>query len=159
MGYDCGAGNRTEAPMRSRTALAHAALLATSLALCACAPSVTYVADESDRPLVDVESFADSFDTARWERVPSGEAVELRNRALAALRAGGEEAAVLADLLTSGFSASRGVPVHVEATRVDGQPVWIVIEVYGPDGGTLDRTRLWVLSRPDGAVRSSATYR
>lgn len=145
--------------MRIRTVLVHAALLASVLALGACVPRTAYIVDDENRPLVEVESFADTLDTARWARIPSSDAVALRNRTLAELRSRGDEATALADLLTRGFSASRGVPVHVEATSVDGQPAWIVIEVYGPDGGTLDRTRLWVLSRPDGAVRSSATYR
>lgn len=143
----------------SRRVVGVVALTALAASLAACVSHVTYVDDAEPRALVEVETFAAEYATTDWARTSSDGAQQLRSEALADLRGRGGEAAALADLLTAGFSASRGVPVYVEATAVDGSPAWILIEVYGPDGGTLDRRRLWVLSRPDGAILSSATYR
>ncbi len=132
--------------------------LAAALAMTGCAPSVRYESDEGARTLAEAEAFAAGFDVGKWERRPASQAGSLRNRALGDLRGRGGDAAVLADLLTEGFTTSRGVPVHIVEGNVDDRATWTVVEVYGPPDGRLDRVRLWVLSRPDGRVVSSSAY-
>lgn len=141
----------------SLTSTAIALTLAAS-ALCACSPRTDYVIDGGEKTLVGIEAFAAEYDTSAWAREPASSAAELRGRALAAMRGQGGEAIALADVLTDGFAASRGVPVYAEEVSLDGRPVWVVVEVYGPDGGTLDRRRLWILSRPAGGIVSSSAY-
>ena len=91
---------------------------------------------------------------------PATDAPELRQDALAALRARGGEPAQLADVLTDILAgADRSVPYYAEAATVDGTASWIVVEAWGPEGGTLDSTRLWVFEREDGSVVYSSTRR
>jgi len=89
---------------------------------------------------------------------PVTDAEDLRHDALVDLRAIGGEAAEAADLLTTEFpSPSRSVPYHVEAATFEGKPAWVIIEVWGPEGGTLDQTRIWVFERETGNVLFTAS--
>ncbi|TLM80073.1 MAG: hypothetical protein FDZ70_02315 [Actinobacteria bacterium] len=135
------------------------ATIALTSAAAGCGARVTYTQEAEPLTLSEVESRAASFDQSRWSATASERAAELRTRSLASLRLRDETATLLADLLTAEFHASRGVPVQISETVIDGTPAWTVVEVYGPAGGSLDRRRLWVLSRPDGDVISSSTYR
>lgn len=89
------------------------------------------------------------------------EASSLRGRLLGDLRADGGEAADFATAYTRTFGGAeqRAVPVYAEAATIDGRPVWLVVEVWGPKDGRLDARRLWVLSRPKGEIVSSITVR
>jgi hypothetical protein len=83
------------------------------------------------------------------------EASDLRHTALVGLRRKGESASEAADLITRTFPPTAGVPVYVERASFDDQEALLVVELIGPDGGTLDDLRLWVLSS-EGAVLFSA---
>lgn len=91
---------------------------------------------------------------------PTADAAQLRRDALASLRGRGGESIELADLLTEIVAgANRSVPYYAEAATVNGRASWIVVEAWGPEGGTLDSTRLWVFGRDDGSVMYSSTRR
>ena len=79
---------------------------------------------------------------------PVSQAEDLRHEALVELRAMGGGAAVVTDLLTAQFPPPiRSVPFHVEAGTFEGTSAWIIVEVWGSEGGNLDETRVWVFDR------------
>lgn len=134
-------------------------LIAVASVASGCGARTRYERVAGRQTLSDIEASAEAFDHTRWSTIGTDRAAEMRAQALASLRRKDETAALLADVLTSDFHMSRGVPVEARETVVDSKPAWVVIEVYGPTGGLLDRWRLWVLSRPGGDVISSSTYR
>lgn len=161
MGYDVGAvpsAKRQRMPRISRPALPFVAL-ALAASLCACGTTPTYTRAEAPRTLAEVESDTAAFDNAAWSDVPVTRAAELRSRALATMRRRDASATLIADILTTDFPPSSGVPALIEETTVDGVPAWVVVEVYGAGEGNLERWRLWVLARPGGRIISSSTYR
>lgn len=121
---------------------------------------ITYV--DSGRALESTglqEEFADIEEPGILGR-PVADAPELRHGALASLRSQGAAQADLANLLTEVLpSNSRSVPYFAEEATVDGRDAWVVIEVWGPEGGTLDRNRAWVFDRTNGQVIVSTTFR
>ncbi len=81
-----------------------------------------------------------------------------RHSALSKLRSQGTDQAELADFITEHFpSDGRSVPFHTESASVDGREAWVIIEVWGSEGGTLDRLRLWAFDRATGDVIVSTT--
>lgn len=83
---------------------------------------------------------------------------ELRQEALASLRAQGEEAAEAADLVTATFPAqTRAVPFYVERAIVEERPVIIMVEAWGPREGRLDLERIWIIESESGNVLDSSS--
>ena len=83
---------------------------------------------------------------------PTSDGAKLRHDALAALRRQGATASAVADLLTRTFpSDTRGVPVYVERATYDGEPAVLVVEATGPNSGSLNSRRLWVVG-DDGDI-------
>jgi hypothetical protein len=91
-------------------------------------------------------------DTSAVSSHPTSDGSKLRHDALAALRRQGAKASAVADLLTRAFpSDTRGVPVYVERATYDGKPAVLVVEATGPDSGSLNSRRLWVVG-DDGDI-------
>ena len=135
-------------------------LFATALSIAGCATDeITYVDTGATYTLAEVETMARQTSKPEF----AGEAVlvaeSLRQTQLTALRAEGGRPAELASLLTDLFpDDQRSVPYHTEAATVDGDPAWIVVEVWGVQGENLDNSRVWVLERGTGRVILSATF-
>ena len=92
--------------------------------------------------------------------VMTADASALRTERLTDLRANGDEASALADMLTVDFpSETAAVPLRVEVATVDGVPVWLVIEAWGDEGEVLTHRRLWVIDRTTLEVIGSSSYR
>jgi len=120
---------------------------------------ITYVDTGATYTLDEAETMARQVSKPKFagEAVLAAEA--LRQTQLTTLRAEGEDPAELASLLTDLFpNDQRSVPYHAEAATVDGDPAWIVVEVWGLQGGNLDNSRVWVLERGTGRVILSATF-
>jgi len=109
----------------------------------------TYTADS----VVDV--FAE-IQGGRAEGKPVSDAADLRHDALVGLRRRGSAAAQAADLITRTFPATAGVPLHIERARFEEQAeALVIVELIGPDGGTLSDMRLWVVG-PGGDILFSS---
>jgi hypothetical protein len=123
------------------------------LAACSRLGTVTYIPDGGSYTSEDLEGLLASADLGRTAETPVNEAVALRQEALADLRQYGDEAADLADALTSDFPADLpAVPITVELGMFEGAPAWFVTEAAADADGTLTYRRLWVLSRSDRSV-------
>ena len=135
-------------------------LVATMLAGCGGA-EVTFVSDNGEYTLEQVESLHTAqAPPSSIKGRPVEEASELRREALVELRSFGGEAAELAEFVTQTLAdTGRSVPYYGEAASFDGTPSWILLEVWGVEGGTLEATRLWVFERDTGAVVYSSTNR
>lgn len=136
-----------------------ASVIAAVLLTAACAAShIVFVSDGASYTFKEVERLPSMLDTPRYLGAPVSEASVLRRDALVDLRGMGTEAAELAELVTQSLPASdRAVPYYAEAAEVEGVPAWIVLEVWGSAGGTLEHTRTWVLDRSTGEVLFSSS--
>ena len=128
-----------------------------AFALSACSPvSAQLVDEDAAYTSENVDAILESIDTGDVEGRPVTEAEELRTAALVSLRNQGDDGTGIADLITATFPPdTRGVPVYAERATFNGQDAWVVIEVIGREGGTLEDMRLWVLS-DDGEILYSA---
>jgi hypothetical protein len=75
------------------------------------------------------------------------------------LREGSDEGAELAELLTDTFpNEDRSAPYYAELASIGDTPAWIVLELWGSEDGSLDRTRLWILERGSGRVIHATAF-
>jgi len=144
-----------------RTVLAIAVLALTILASTGCAAAVLeYIPEGGAYTLSEVQERAVGVDAHGANKIKTVDADAERVDRLVYLRRQGEEAAALADALTSGFpTESASVPVLVERGTVDGQPVWIIVEAWGEPGAKLAHRRLWLLDATTLAVVNSSSFR
>jgi len=145
------------------------AICASAFALLVAASTLTGCADRAQFTYKDLGRELSSADVRRvyvdiakppFLGTPVTEAPELRQSALISLREKGAAQSDLANLLTEMFPQdSRSVPYYAEAAGVDGKNAWIVLEIWGPEGGNLDNGRMWVFDRDSKEVMTSTTYR
>jgi hypothetical protein len=137
------------------------ALLATALASCGSAPELVFVSDgDAQYSLEELEAYTTEADVSPAEGVVVAEAAEVREELLVDLRTRGSEGEALATMLTAGFPPeTASVPVLAETAVVDGQDVWLVVEVWGDDEGPLTHRRLWVFDREDGSLVHALSVR
>lgn len=91
---------------------------------------------------------------------PVSEATALRREALVDLRSQGAIGAEFAEFVTRTLPDNgRSVPYYGEAAIVEGVDSWVLLEVWGSAGGTLDHVRIWVFDRSTGDVLFSSTSR
>lgn len=150
--------------MRTTTAIYVSvfALLVVASTLTGCADRAQFIYEDLDRELssADVRKLYADIAKPPFLGAPVAEAQELRQSALASLREKGAAQSDLANLLTEMFPQDpRSVPYYAEAANVDGKNAWIVLEIWGPEGGNLDNGRMWVFDRNSGEVMTSTTYR
>lgn len=108
----------------------------------------------------EVIEVARTADLGRVGGADAADAPDLRTAALTELRSHGQDAQSLADALTASLPADyTGVPVYVEAARVDGEDCWIVVEAKpaASDASKLTGRRYWLLDRRTNQVVESAT--
>lgn len=144
------------------SALARSLLVTCALLLTACGsgPRITFIPDGGSYTSEEVLERADEADTREASDLTAEEAPEARQRALATLRTRGESASEAADTITRVFPPdTASVPVLVEAARVDGRRVWLIVEAWGGREGPLDARRVWVVDSETDEVVSSATRR
>lgn len=132
------------------------------LALTGCrGTDVTFVSDDAHYTLKQLDGLHATHAPPRGlEERPVDEASDLRHDALVSLRSRGGEAAEFAEFVTQTLSdTGRSVPYYGEAAVIDSTPAWLLIEVWGPEDGLLENTRLWAFSRDSGAVLHSSASR
>lgn len=130
-----------------------------SLAVACTSAEMSYVIDGGTYTAITVEDLATAIPSPTFADTRPDDIAELRSVELTALRAEGEGAATLADILTSEFPADTpAVPYYAEEAVVDGQDAWVILEVWGSSGGMLDKQRLWVLKRDSGDVILSSVF-
>lgn len=138
------------------------ALLVASAGLAGCAEQAGFTYEDLDRELssIEIRDVHTEIAGPPFLDAPVTEAPELRQSALISLREQGAEQAELANLLTAMFpQEARSVPYYAEAVTVDGRSAWLVLEVWGTEGGVLDNGRTWVLDRDSEEIMTSVTYR
>lgn len=139
-----------------------AALLIALLLLTACTrtSSIEFVESGTRFTPTELDGHVSTLDAPDLVGVNVAQAAALRRKSLADLRAQGDEAAALADELTEQSTKdTRAVPYYAESAYENDRAVWIVLEMFGPEGGALDATRLWVLDRQTGSVVRSTSFR
>ena len=127
-----------------------------------CGPSVevTFIAEGGSYTAADLAPLLSDADLGRLPRLDATDAAEARQDALAELRRNGEDAAALADVLTSQFPADDiAVPGVVERGRFEDTDAWFVIEATGDVGTELTGRRLWVFSAADLSVLAAQSAR
>lgn len=125
---------------------------------CSGSGDITYVPDGGSYTSDELSAMAAGLKEPSASGRPVSEASELRQAVLTRLR-GDEETRPLADLLTKAFPADgRSVPYYAELGAVNGRAAWIVVEVWGSAGGTLDKRRVWAFSTDTGDVIVSTVF-
>lgn len=130
-------------------------VLALVVVVASCGSSVraTFIPDGGSYTADDLTSLLDSADLSRFSDIATDDAARIRTEVLAALRQEGDDAAALADTLTSDFPTDvASIPAIVEHGTYEGEPAWIVVESWGDPGGSLTHRRIWVFSYGERAV-------
>lgn len=125
------------------------AVLLVQLALTGCSGTahISYIPEGGDYSADDLPALLANVDTSAVQDLDPEEVSEARQDALADLRTHGDDAALLADALTTQFPIDvNAVPVEVHRASYDDEPVWIVVESWGDNGEPVSDTRLWVFS-------------
>ena len=142
--------------LRTTASMLLIALACTTVTACS-GPSVAFVDENASYTLEEASLLPDMLARPEYEGRPTDDAAQLRREALVELRGDGSVAAELAEFITRSLpTQTRAVPYYGEAAYVDGEPVWIVAELWGSEGGTLDKTRTWVFDRTTGEVIHSS---
>ena len=130
------------------------------LTACTNTSSIEFIESGARFTPTELDSHVSALDAPDLVGVDVDQAAVLRRESLTDLRAQGDEAAALADKLTEQSTKdTRAVPYYAESAFEDDRAVWIVLEMFGPEGGALDATRLWVLDRQTGSVVRSTSFR
>lgn len=136
-------------------------LLLLTTAACGSPSRVTFIPEGGSYQVGDLIGTLDAAKPpAALLRVSPDGVPEARQEALTDLRSYGDDAAALADTLTSEFPHDvTAVPFSVERGQFDGSPAWIVIESWGDPDGQLEFRRLWVFSHDDLSVLAAHSMR
>ncbi len=127
---------------------------------CASASRVTYIPEGTSYTAESLAEALGQSDAGSTTDVATEEASDVRQSALADLRSHGDEAARLADVLTSEFPTGvAAVPYAVEHGSYEDQDAWVVFEAWGDAGGTLSGRRVWVFAYDDLAVLAAQSVR
>lgn len=137
-------------------------LIIIALALVGCGRNTTmeYIPEGGSYALVEIEAVARSVNVTPLENVLPSDIPDTRQKYLTDLRGHGGEASRVADALTRDFPLdTAAVPLLVEAAEVDGRPVWLIVEAWAEEGGTLAHRRLWLLDRETLDLVDSMSFR
>lgn len=136
------------------------ASMALGASACASASDVEFI-PEGDSYAADALPVAlEESAPGATARVAADEAAAVRQDALASLRTNGDEAALLADMLTREFPADvAAVPYLVERGKYDGEDAWIVYEAWGEPGDKLAFRRVWAFALADYTVLAAHSTR
>lgn len=137
-----------------------ALLITLAVSGCAGQARVTYIPEGGNYAADDLSRALDDSEPGSTSRLTAEDALTARQEALADLRTHGDDAARLADVLTSEFPTdTTAVPYAVEAGTFDDVPAWIVFEAWGDAGQPLTHRRIWVFSRDDLSVLAADSIR
>jgi hypothetical protein len=144
-----------------RYALCLIALLAAlSSTGCASASRVTYIPEGTSYTAESLTEALQSSDPGPAADVSTEEASDVRQSALADLRSQGDDAALLADVLTTEFPADvSAVPYAAEHGTYEDRDAWIVFEAWGEADAKLSGRRVWVFAYDDLAVIAAQSIR
>lgn len=146
--------------MRRRLTLCFVLLAMVSVAACASPSRVNFIPEGGSYTAESIASALDASEPGRTAKVETAEAPSVRQESLADLRTNGDDAAALADVLTSEFPTDvAAVPYTVEKGTYEGEPAWIVYEAWGDAGGSLSYRRIWVFAYDDKAVLAAHSVR
>lgn len=133
-------------------------LAALAVPACAAQARITYIPEGGDYTTEDLPDALNDPAPRSISRVAADDAPAIRQEVLADLRTHGDEAARLADVLTSDFPAgTAAVPYAVEIGTFEDEPAWIVYEAWGEAGEPLTLRRVWVFSRDDLSVLAASS--
>lgn len=142
----------------TRRSLIMIMLLTLSLAGCARGSNITFVSDDREFSARELPTMAAALPSPSYKDAPVTDAARLRKSALASLRAD-DETRPLADLLTRTLPAdSRSVPYYAERATVNDRDAWVVVEVWGSAGGTLDKSRVWAFDAQTADVIIASVF-
>ena len=114
------------------------------------AARISYIPEGGDYSADELPALLENADTSNARGLGPDEVPQARQDALADLRTHGDDAAALADALTSQFPVDvNAVPVEIHRATYEGEPAWIVVESWGDDGEPVTEFRLWVFSADD----------
>lgn len=135
-------------------------IIALALAGCGRDTVIVYMPEGGSYTLAEAGDVARSVDVTPLEKVTSEEVSDTRQEYLTDLRGHGADASLVADALTRDFPLdTAAVPLLVEAAEVDGHQVWLIVEAWAEDGGTLSHRRLWLLDRDTLDLVDSMSFR
>ena len=114
---------------------------------CSSPARISYIPEGGAYTADDLPGVLDAADSADLAGLPADEVDETRQEVLADLRTHGEDAAALADALTTQFPVDvNSVPIEVRLATYEGAPAWVIVESWGAAGRPLSTRRLWVFS-------------
>lgn len=144
-----------------RRTLLFFAVFALTLLLAGCSkPVLEYIPSGGTYTLDEVQRSASGVALDGVDHISTSDAPAARAKRMLELRAEGSDASALADALTRDFpSDTAAVPIRIERATVDGSKVWIVIEAWGDQDGTLSHRRLWLLDQATLQVTGSSSFR
>ena len=145
----------------TRTVLSIALAALTVFAPSGCSrAAVEYIPEGGVYTLADAQERARSLDVRGADAIETDKAASERVDRLVYLRRQDDQAAALADALTSGFpTENASVPVLAEHATVDGRPVWLIVELWGEPGAKLTHRRLWLLDDQTLEIVNSSSFR
>ncbi|MCK8115682.1 hypothetical protein [Anaerosoma tenue] len=127
---------------------------------CTSSTRVTYIPDGASFGASDLTLMLESVQIEDAHDIDPNDAQQARQDALADLRTYGDDAAALADALTTDFPADvNAVPVEVWSATYEGEPAWVVIEVWGDPSEDLRYRRMWIYSADDMSLVSAHSIR
>ena len=133
-----------------------------SLGLFGCGRDVAieYIPEGGSYTLAEAAAVAQAADISALADVSSDAIAKTRQEYLTELRGLGSDASLIADALTRDFPLdTAAVPVLIEGSIVESRPVWLIVEAWAEDGGTLSHRRLWLLDRETFALVDSMSFR
>jgi len=135
-------------------------LVALTVSACSPASEVHFIPEGGAYAASDLAQALEDSDAGAAARVTTDDAPEVRQNALADLRTKGQEAAALADTLTSEFPAEvAAVPYQVELGAYEGTKAWFVYEAWGEEDAELSSRRIWVFSFEDMSMLAAHSIR
>ncbi len=127
---------------------------------CASPTRVTYIPDGASFGASELTRVLGSVEIGDAHDIDPKDVRRARQDALADLRTYGDDAAALADALTTDFPADvNAVPVEIWSATYEGEPVWVVIEVWGDPSEELRHRRMWIYSADDVTLVSAHSIR
>jgi hypothetical protein len=137
-------------------------LLLATLTFAACAPKahLNFIPEGASYTGDGLSEALDEADQGRLADMATEDAVDARRAVLTDLRREGQDAAALADILTTEFPTDvPAVPFRVERGSYEDADAWVVFEAWGDPGDSLQHKRVWVFSAEDGSLLTAQSAR
>jgi hypothetical protein len=127
---------------------------------CTSPTRVTYIPDGVSFGASDLTRVLESVELDDAYDIDPRDVPQARQDVLADLRTYGDDAAALADALTTDFPTDvNAVPVEVWSATYAGEAAWVVIEAWGDPADALRYRRMWIYSADDMSLVSAHSIR